>query len=228
MRRTAAALDLEPDKSLVGQREAELRRLDDDGRIGVHRFDDRFRADARVLFVGDGGDDDIAAQPARGRLGSGEHDRGQTSFHVVSATAVEARAFHARCKTRVGAAESDGVQVPIQDQRPAAAGAAHAADHVHPIRSNRLELDLQAVLLEPRGDEAADLGFTGAAGDEARVHRLDHDEAFEQFADVADVGRHRRMVRRRRRAATSYGAMLWLWRKTFSGSYLRLISTRRS
>ena len=113
------------------------------------------------------------------RLGRDQH-RGQRALHVVRAPPVEPAVLDARLERGRHACDADRVEVPVQEQRAAAARAAHATDDVCAARRELVDLDLDAPLLEPRGDEARDLRLARAACDERRVDRLDRNQILEQ------------------------------------------------
>jgi hypothetical protein len=76
VRGAAPGLELRPCEALVRHAGRQVRRLGDDGRIGAPAAQDRLDPLARVLLVGHGGDDDIAAQLVVRGGGAGRHDRG--------------------------------------------------------------------------------------------------------------------------------------------------------
>src|SRR5687768_4291475 len=87
--RAPVDLDLDPRESLVRRHDRETRGLSDDRRIGAYAPTQQLASPhARVLFVGDGRNDDLSLYPARRRArGRGAH-RGKTALHVGSATCV--------------------------------------------------------------------------------------------------------------------------------------------
>ena len=58
-------LELEPDEPLVRDDELELGRLGHDRGVGAHRLEHLLDPEARVLLVGDRGDDDVARETQR-------------------------------------------------------------------------------------------------------------------------------------------------------------------
>ena len=95
VRRSPFRHDLERDEPLVRDRDDLLGRLRHDRRIGRRPADEVLRADAADLLVGDGGDDDVAAQAVARRGSADEHDRGERPLHVAGAAAVQAAVLHA-------------------------------------------------------------------------------------------------------------------------------------
>ena len=128
------------------------------------------------LFVGHGGDDDVAAEPEPGALDGGERDRREARLHVVGASAVQASVLDAGIQTRVRLEQPDRVEVPVQEQRAAAAGPAGDADHVGPARRSLLDVDLEPCLLEPLREHARHRRLATAGRNERRVDRVDRDE----------------------------------------------------
>src|SRR3954470_10885072 len=99
-------------------------RFGDDRRIRPKMADDVLNADRGELFVGDGGDDYVAAQLESGCFAAGEHDRGETRLHVVGAASVESRSVDARRPGLAHAARANDVHVGVEHERSAAAPAA--------------------------------------------------------------------------------------------------------
>ena len=68
VRRAAGDVHLDPDEAAVRRHDREARRLGDDRRVGAHAaLDQRARAEALVLLVGHGGDDDLAGDAPSSR-----------------------------------------------------------------------------------------------------------------------------------------------------------------
>jgi hypothetical protein len=99
-------------------------------RVGACLADDVLDADRGELFVGDCGDDHVAAQVESGRFAPGKHDRGEACLHVVRATSVEPRAVDARRPGLGHTARADDVHVRVEYQRSATTTAAGNRDHV--------------------------------------------------------------------------------------------------
>lgn len=175
----AACLDLQPDEPLVRERKAKLGRLGDDRRVGDHGASNRFRADAAGFLVGDGGDDHVAGESLLGGIGSDEHDRRQTALHVICAASVEAIAFEAWLEAVDGAGDGDRVHVCVEDQRAPATRATGTTDHVGPARPEFLYLDVEAMGVQPAGDEAGELGLPRSTGNEGRVDGVDRNQLLE-------------------------------------------------
>ena len=87
----ARDLDLDPQVAFVGEADFQRGGLGDDGAIHFDAPDQVARAEAAVLFIGDGGYQEVAAQARAGiHQGLGRrHARGQAALHIVGAAAVE-------------------------------------------------------------------------------------------------------------------------------------------
>ncbi len=166
VRGLARDLDLEPAEALVRHRDLELGRLGHDRGVGRHRSKHLLHAEARVLLVGHGGDDDVACEPARARLAAGQQGRRQARLHVVGAAAVHAVAVDPRHERIGHALDADRVHVRAQEQRATPAGAACADDHAGPAGRRLDDLGLEAGIECPGRDEARDLALAGASLDE--------------------------------------------------------------
>ena len=159
----------------------------DDRRVGPHGGDDGFGADRERLLVGDRGDDYVAREVAP-KPGCGEHDRRQAALHVVRAAAVETRPVDARRHAGVFAAQCDGVEVSVQEQRPPSPAAADAADDVGAAAGELVVLGVDAAAVEPGGHEAGDLGLARPTGNQRRIDGVDPDELLDELPDRSGCG----------------------------------------
>ena len=136
-----------------------MRRLGDDARVGAEAAQHGLDAVARVLLVGDGGHDDVAARAARRAAArAGEHDRREAALHVVGAAPVEAPVAHPRL-VRVGpspATPTVSVWAMSSSAAPPPVPRATPDDVRAP---GRLVDDrhLEAALAQPRRDVGGDL-----------------------------------------------------------------------
>jgi hypothetical protein len=193
--------DLRPHEPLVRDRDLQLGRLGHDRGVGAHGAQRLLDADARVLLVGDGGDHDVAGQAERRRLATGEQRGDDTRLHVVGAAAVEPVALDARLVRPRHAGHADGVEVPAQQQRPAASGPARPDEHARPPGHLLQHLDLEPGAVRPGGHERRDLRLGGAARHQVGVDRVDRDERAEQVDHVvAHVSTPARRAARRGRS----------------------------
>ena len=175
--RAARHAHFAPHEPLVRDRDLQLGWLGDDRRVGVHRAQHLLDAEARVLLVGDGGDDEVAGEAQARRLARGEQGGRDAGLHVVGATTVEAVAVDAR-RVRIGhALDVDGVDVPAEQERAPAARAPCAHQHARTAGGLLEQIGFQPGLVGPCGDEAGDLRLPRAAGDERGVDRVDGDES---------------------------------------------------
>ena len=198
VRGDAFGLDLEADEALVCDGELQLRRLDDDRGVGARVFEHGGRSDRCELLVGDCGDDRVAAQAFASR--GGVHDRGQSALHVVRATAVHPPALDARLERGVHSRNADGIEVRVEHERAAAAGARFDGDHARTVvRAD--ELGLEAGVPAPLGHEARELGLAARAGDQLGIDRVDRDELRDQLGQ--------RVVRQRTGCAPRVSRRSW-------------------
>ena len=129
----AGDVDREPDEAAVRGHDRERRRFGDDGGVGADAgVEDGARAGARPLLVGDGADDDLAGElvlrrrrarrrrTSRRRRPSCRRSRGRRA--AVALGGVEGWVDHA--------VDADDVEVAVEHEGAAAAGAADAGDDV--------------------------------------------------------------------------------------------------
>ena len=137
-----------------------------------------------MLLVGDGRDDDVPAQPERGRLAAGDERGGDAGLHVVGAAAVAAAALHARLVRGLHALDADGVDVPAQQQRAPAARARRPHDDARAPRRRFEHPRLEVRGERPALDERRDLALAGAAGGERGVDGVDRDELAQEVGQA--------------------------------------------
>ena len=125
-------LDLGPHEALMRDDHFELGRLGDDRGVGTDRAQRLLHADARVLLVGDRGDDDVAGETELRGLTAGDQRGGDAGLHVVGAAAIEPVAVDARRVRLVHALDVDRVDVTAEQQRPATTGSASADERGGP------------------------------------------------------------------------------------------------
>ena len=127
----------DPQISLVREADLERGRLGDDRAIrrGGGQIRSR-RAQASVLLIGNGGDEQIPGK-RRARFGQrlgGGHAGGEAALHVVGAAAVELAVAN-RAGERLGhAGDVDRVAMRVEHQGTAAACAGEPADHAGAAR----------------------------------------------------------------------------------------------
>src|SRR5207248_682704 len=141
-------------------------------------------ADGRELLVGNRGDDDVAALVARVR-GRDEHC-GQRALHVVTATPVQPATVDAGLERSVHARDGHRVEVAVQEERAAAAGAPPARDDTRPLVAD--DLDLEAVSAAPLGNDVGRLALAGAARDEGWVDGIGLDKTGCEVDDLVHGG----------------------------------------
>ena len=194
VRGAAGHLDLEPDEALVRDDELELGRLGDDRGVGAHEPQHLLDPEARVLLVGDRGDDDVAARAQRARPRGRRQRRGDAGLHVVGAAAVEPVAVDARrvngsaipstptvsrCPQRSSVRPPPAPARADDDARPAGR---HLGDDRPRARSHAPSAATKPAISR----------LARAAGDERRVDRVDRDELRKE---VDELVAHRSILR---------------------------------
>ena len=119
--------------------DVEAGRLADDRRVGAEpALDEGGAARAGRLLVGVGGDDEVAGErhpELRQRLGGDRHC-GDPALHVARAATVEESVPHLGgeriARPAIARLDGDGVDVPVEDERAAAARTAAAGDQLRP------------------------------------------------------------------------------------------------
>ena len=123
----AGERDVGPDEPLVAGDEVQPGGFGDDRGVdgeagGPQVGQDLLGADRGVLLVGDEGEHDVAAVRVAVDTGGGDHQGGDAGLHVVAASAVQPAAVDGRVeRVAVVADEADGVEVPVEHDRPPAA-----------------------------------------------------------------------------------------------------------
>ena len=93
--------------------------------------------------------------------------------------------------------DADRVEVPVQEQRAPAAGAAPCRDHARPLVPD--DLDVESAVCAPAGDERRKLALPLPTRNETGVDRIDRDEPSRQLGQLY-VGRRRCRVQAGREA----------------------------
>ena len=156
----------------------ETRRLGDDARIVVPVGDERVRADARMLLVHDGGDDEAAGGEAAGvgdRSRRVDH-RGDAAFHVLRAPRVQPAVALDRRERLRHAGDANGVDVAAEHQRPPATAAFEHADRIRPARCDLLALHVETGAAHRGADSVRNFRFAWRAGHEGRIDGVDGNE----------------------------------------------------
>jgi hypothetical protein len=126
-------LDLGPDEATVRGGDLELGRFGDDRGVNMDPIEDLRRPEARVLLIGDIGDDHLARQSKPVRLSGGDERGGKTGLHVVGAATVQAVTVDDRDERRRHSTGTDRVEVPTQQK-----GTAQDQRGVHRIDRDQL------------------------------------------------------------------------------------------
>lgn len=187
MGRASLDLHVEPDEPLVGEGDFEVARLGDNGRVGGEGLQHLLGARAAVLLVCDTCEEDVAAQRAAGGgTGGGDHHGRDAALHVEGAAAVHPPFADARGeRVAVVAGETDRVQVAVEHQGAAAAGAARDRDDRRPAGPPFQAVDLEAAGGQPGAAEVGDGGLPGPAGHEVGVDGVDGDQPGQEATGVS-------------------------------------------
>jgi hypothetical protein len=167
----------------VGDDDLQPGRLGDDAGVRAEALEHRLDANARVLLVGDGGDDHVAGETGTDHRRRGEHAGGDAGLHVVAAAAVEPAVADVRDVRLAHPVHADRVDVPAEHERPPATAPACRADHRRPPDPGLHDLDLQACLGEPACDERGDLLLAGPARHQRGIDGVDRDELGDEPLD---------------------------------------------
>ena len=160
---------------------ARIGRLGDDGAVGGPALDERVGADARMLFVDDGGDHEAAGRESllRDRAGRGNH-RGDAALHVLRAAAVQPAIALRRRERIAHAGDADGIGVAAEHERASLRPSLEDADDIGPAGCHGLDRHVEPEAAHRGGDRGGDLLFARRARHERRVHGVDGDEIAEQ------------------------------------------------
>ena len=192
----AAQLDLDDGVAAEGLGEGEPGGLGDEDGLGGEvevgeGGDERGGADARVLLVGDEGEDDLHGEVCGlGALG-GDDDRGDAPEHVAGAATREARAVVAdpRLEGAIHALDPHRVEVPGERDRGVRVGGSRPGEQAGAARLGGLDdVGGEACGVEPGAEVLDDLALAGRTGDETGVDRVDGDEGAGQIGDVVHAG----------------------------------------
>ncbi len=186
----AFELDIEPFEPFVADSHRVVRRLPDDGPVGLEpALDEGLGAEALHLLVDDRPQRHPPRREPAGVLeeNQGAGHGGDGAFHVDASAAVEAAVFDARRKRipRRAGVRRNGVRMPAKEEMPARPLSVERRDEVRASRAHLDDLRTDAVPAEP-GFERANRGLLLAF--DARVaRRLDH--RLQELQDFAIVHR---------------------------------------
>ena len=175
--------DFEPGEAFVGQAEVEAGGFGDDGGVGAKVAEDLFGAEAGELFVGHGGEIDIAGE---GRQGLEREDgRGERPFHVIGTSAVEAVAFDVTGERSRHLVDADGVHMGVEHEAAPTARAGQFDDDARAAGGGFEAVDFEAGVRKFAFDDGGDSGFARGAGGKGGVYGVGLDEFREQGAHEA-------------------------------------------
>ena len=170
----------------MGDDELELGGLGDDGGVSSHCSQHLLDPEARVLLVGDRGDDHVTSEPERSGTLAGNEGGGEPGLHVVRAPPVQPVAVNTWFVRRLPCPATLTVSVcAAEHERPPAAAASSADDDAGPTQRRLQHVDLETRGQGPVAQEAADRDLAGAAGNERRVDRVDRHELRGEPNDLA-------------------------------------------
>ncbi len=182
VRGAAARDDLEPREALVADREPQVGRLGDDRRIRAPVAHERLGAEALVLLVHDGGDNEPARASSRARACAAAAIIAATPPFMSCAPRPYSRPSCTRGVERLGhALDADGVEVAAEHQRrvPASRPSSTPMTFGRP-GSDLLHDDIQAGGRHGGARDFGGLGLAGRAGHERRVDGIRGDEVAKQ------------------------------------------------
>ncbi len=175
--------DLPAHRSLVAVDQIEPRGLGDDREVRpVRGPGEVVGADVGELLIDRGGEED-GRRPARAlddEPFEGEQHRGHPALHVARPAAIEPAALDDRPE-RVDrhAVGRDGVLMGVEEDRALRAGRLVPREHVVAPRRDRLPLDRDAALAEPRLEVVRDPALEEARPVERTAHRVDAGDGHE-------------------------------------------------
>ena len=183
-----ARVDLDPLEPLVRGGQPQIRGLGDHRAVGGVLRDQRFRAGARVLFVGHRRHHKPAArEPAvTGNPCRRVDHRGHAALHVLAAAAVEAAVALDGIERRGHPFDAHRIRVPAEHQRASRRSPFDDPHDVGTPRSDIGRFDIDAGRSQLGRDQRRDGRLAGSAGDQRRIDRVDG----YQVAQQADDGVH--------------------------------------
>src|SRR5260370_535360 len=188
----ALRLHFDPEITFVGQGDLHWGRLGDDCGVGFDVPDHIGGADAAVLFIGDGGDHDIAAEARAGidERFNGGHLRREAAFHVITAAAVHPAVANGGGEGALHAVDADGIVMRIEHQAFFAAGAAQCAEHADPAGFGFELANVETQRSERKRDVIADFGLALSAREERRVDGVDADQVRGRLEEIITIYFH--------------------------------------
>ncbi len=226
-----AALDRDrrQQASATGDPHVQAARLRDDRAVGLQGAGRDEASGSGRLLVRDGVDDEIAAQvdTERGEHLGRQRHAGDAALHVACSAAVDAPVLDDRGERVVRPAlarlDRDDVDVAVQEERPAAAGAREARDELRatrerePLRDHRMRRERRDVrfpglhgragLLEPRGEVALQCRLVARARAGLAHGRVEPDQRAQQLDELVlapgDLVAHRLLGVRQRHGTRS-------------------------
>ncbi len=168
----------------MAEDQAAFARLGEDAGVGFVAANEILGAKARVLFIGDERQQDLAGKFFVGQRGGGAKNRGGAAFHIVAAAAVDPAVFDARLKRgNRHPGRADGIEMSAENERRSGV----VADLRHGVWAAR------RCILEPCADAARGEPVAGHGGNgrfavgfgrgDARIHRRRANETFERGED---------------------------------------------
>ena len=180
--RFAAHFHFDPGESLMAHGDLEIGRLGHDGAAGTPFRNHGVGADAGVLFVDDGGENQPARWESalfRNDADGGNHGR-HAALHVLRAASVEAAVPLDRRERIRHPCDADRVDVAAEHESVPRRTSFEHADRVGSTRRDLLCLDVEADAAHLGGNGTGDLRLAGRTGHERRVDGVDRDEVAEQ------------------------------------------------
>ena len=182
MRGAAFGFNLHPLEALVRHRDGQVGGLGDDGGVGSPPGDQRFSADARVLFVGDAGNHELAGGEAarfRNDPGGADHRR-DAALHVLRTASINAAVALGGIERPRHARDANRVDMAAEHERPSWSLAVENANDIGPPWRRFLNLDLQAYVSKLLSQCPRHRRLTRRSRHERRVHGIDRHEVLQQ------------------------------------------------
>src|SRR5437879_11442402 len=189
VRGSAFRFHLDPQITFVSQAEIERRGFGDNGPIDSDFPDHRLGTDAAIFFVGHRGHRDRASRECAAVCQGlrSRHARGQASFHVVGAAAVEFSIAH-RTRARVAhSVDAHGIVMRVEHERAPAKFAPEDSYDARPAALRFHYSDVQPDVARRAGYVSPDLRLARRARHERRINGVNADQFSPRLEAVIEI-----------------------------------------